>query len=124
VEDCLSSLVTDTVEVSGNRISHSYSSNRDVQRILGLIDEIVVTPETVYDESLRDFAAIESAVTDLDDEFKDMSYRILVRHSDGSETEYLLIGNMLIDQSTQEAFHMDEATSFALKEALGIPLYE
>jgi hypothetical protein len=124
VEDCLSSLVTDTVEVSGNRISHSYSSNRDVQRILGLIDEIVETPVTVRDESLSDFAAIESAVTDSDDELKDMSYRILVRHSDGSETEYLIIGNMLMDQSTQEAFHMDEATSFALKEALGIPLYE
>ena len=121
VEDCLNSLLAETVEVSGNGISRSYSSNRDVQQILGLIDEIVASPEINYDDSLRDYDISESTVTDLGDEFKAVSYRIFVRHSDGSETEYLLIENMLIEQSTQEEFNMDETTCFALKDALGIP---
>lgn len=121
VEDCLNSLFTDTVEVSGNGTSHSYSSNRDVQQILELIDEIVASPEVDYDDSLRDFGIIQSEVADVYEK-KDKSYRIHVRRSDGSKAEYLLIGNMLIDQSTQEEFHMDETTCFALKDALGIPL--
>jgi hypothetical protein len=83
----------------------------------------VASPETDYDESTRDFATSESLAKDSDDEYKDMRYKILVRHSDGSGTEYLLIGNMLLDQSTQKEFHMDEATCFALKDALGIPFY-
>lgn len=120
VEDCLNSLLAETVEVSGNGISRSYSSNRDVQQILGLIDEIVATPEVNCDDSLRDFATNESTVADASEK-KYESYKILVRRSDGSKAEYLLIGNMLIDQSAQEKFHMDEATCFALKDALGIP---
>jgi hypothetical protein len=121
VEDCLSSLFTETVEVSGNGIFRSYSSTGDVQQILGLIDEIMATPEVNYDDSLRGYGANESAVTDNNEERKDKSYKILVRRSDGSAAEYLLIGNMLIDQSTQERFQMDEVTCFALKDALGIP---
>ena len=121
VEDCLNSLFAETVEVSGNGISRSYSSNRDVQQILGLIDEIVANPAANCDDSLRDYDTNESAVADFNEERKDQSYKIRVRHSDGSETEYLLIGNMLIEQSTQEKFHMDETTCFALKDALGIP---
>ncbi len=120
VEDCLHSLFAGTVEVSGNGVSHSYSSDRDVEQILGLIDEIVATPVANCGDSLRDFGINESSVADLNEK-KDESYKILVRHSDGTETKYLLAGNMLIDQSTLEKFHMDEATCFALKHALGIP---
>ena len=120
VEDCLHSLFTGTVEVSGNGVSHSYSSDRDVQQILGLINDIVANPEDDYDESHRGFSVNESLVADVNEK-KDESYKILVRHSDGTETKYLLAGNMLIDQSTLENFHMDEATCFALKHALGIP---
>jgi adenosyl cobinamide kinase/adenosyl cobinamide phosphate guanylyltransferase len=120
VEDCLHSLLAGTVEVSGNGISHSYSSDRDVQQILGLINDIVANPEDDYDESHRGFSVNESLVADVNEK-KDESYKILVRHSDGTETKYLLAGNMLIDQSTLEKFHMDETTCFALKHALGIP---
>jgi hypothetical protein len=120
VEDCLHSLFAGTVEVSGHGISHSYSSNQDVQQILGLINDIVANPEDDYDESHRGFSVNESLVADVNEK-KDKSYKILVRHSDGTETKYLLAGNMLIDQSTLEKFHMDEATCFALKHALGIP---
>lgn len=121
VEDCLNSLLAETVEVSGNGISCSYSSNRDVQQILGLIDEIVATPAANCDDSLRDYDTNESTVADFNEERKDQSYKICVRRSDGSKVEYLLIGNMLIEQSTQEEFNMDETTCFALKDALGIP---
>lgn len=121
--DGVAGLFAGTVEVSGNGISHTYSSVEDVQSIKGLINEIVASPETNEDNVLEDYITDESTSTGMDDNYKEKGYKILVKRSDGTSTEYLLVGSVLIDQSTQEEFHMDENTYFDLKEALGIPYY-
>ncbi len=113
-------LFAGSVEVTGNGISHSYTSVEDVQSIMGLLNGIVAVPET---DDTEDFVTNESTDTSRDEAHEENGYQIVVKRSDGTITEYLLLGTMLIDQATQQTFHMDEETYFELKDALGIPLY-
>lgn len=121
--DGVADLFAGSVEVSGNGISHLYTSVEDVQGIVGLITEIVAVPETSEDDEVKDFVTNEDSSTSLKENYKEMGYKILVKRSDGTNTEYFLVGSLLIDESTQEMFHMSEDTYFELKDALGIPLY-
>ena len=111
------------VNVSGCGISKSYTSVEDVQGIISLLNQIVSTPEKSDGEETVDFATNEDVFTDLSESNKEKGYKILIKGRDGTSAEYLLLGSLLIDQNTQERFHMNEDTCFELKDALGIPLY-
>ncbi len=112
-----------TVEVSGNGLSHLYTSVEDVQGIIDFIDKIVKTPETNTLSESIDIIADQSTSINIQDDCSFGAYKILVKHSDGTSTEYSLRGSALTNQATQETFHMSEDTYFALKDLLGIPFY-
>ena len=64
----------------------------------------------------------ESTSTDKNENYQENCYKIVVHRSDGTSTEYLLVGSRLIDQNTQQEFPVSEDTMKDLKNALGIPL--
>ncbi len=112
-----------TVEVSGNGFSHLYTSVEDVQGIIDFIEEVISSPKTnTLSESIAVFDP-QNGSTTLEDDSEIGGYKILIKHSNGTSTEYLLIGSTLTNQSTQESFPMTEGTYFALKDLLGIPFY-
>ena len=123
VQDGMGTLFAGSVQVSGNGLSHSYGSVADVQKIIGLLNEIIAVPETNEGNDMDNATAEDSSSTDLKDEYRDKGYKILVKRSDGSSTEYLLVSSLLIDQATQQEFSIDEDTYNELKEVLGIPYY-
>ena len=53
---------------------------------------------------------------------EDMGYSVTVETAEGSKTYYLL-GSMLRDLQSGEAYSLTEAELASLKDALGIPLY-
>lgn len=112
-----------TVEVSGNGLSHLYTSVEDVQGIIDFIDEIVKTPETNTLSESIDIIVDQSTSLPIQDDCSFGAYKILIKHSDGTSTEYTLMGPSLTNQVTRETFHMSENTYFALKDLLGIPFY-
>lgn len=114
-------LFAGSVEVSGNGVSNYYTSVENVQGIMRLINGIVAVPETDDADKDENFVVEDSTSTELKGDHKENGYRILVKRSDGSSAEYLLVGSMLIDQATQNEFHMSEDTCKELKDALGIP---
>ena len=114
-------LFAGSVEVSGNGVSSYYTSVENVQGIMRLINGIVAVPETDDADKDENFVVEDSTSTELKGDHKENGYRILVKRSDGSSAEYLLVGSMLIDQATQNEFYMSEETSKELKDALGIP---
>lgn len=118
--DVVGGLFMSSVTVSGNGISHYYTTAADVQGIINLIDSIVTVSETDEGDGSISHVTDETA-TNLDGDSREKEYKILIRQSDGSSAEYLLIGPLLVDQSTKKEFHMREDTCFALKDALGIP---
>lgn len=120
--DAAAGLFVGSVEVSGNGISHYYTSVEDVQGIISLLNKIVAIPETNDGSGTDNGVAEDSASTDLKENYNDKGYKIIVKRSDGSIAEYLLVGSLLIDQTAEEEFHMGEDTCKDLKEALGIPL--
>lgn len=115
-------LFTGSVEVSGNGVSSYYTSVENVQGIMRLINGVVAVPETNDGDDLRDYITDESTSTDSNENYQENCYKILVKRSDGSSTEYLLVGSLLIDQTTQQEYPVGEATMKDLKNALGIPL--
>ncbi len=112
-----------SVEVSGNGLSHLYTSAEDVQGIIDFIDAIVKTPETNTLSESIDIIADQSTSITIQDDCSLNAYKILIKHSDGTSTEYTLMGPSLTNQVTRETFHMSENTYFALKDLLGIPFY-
>lgn len=119
--DEVGGLFAGSVEVSGNGVSSYYTSVENVQGIMRLINGIVAVPETDDADKDENFVVEDSTSTELKGDHKENGYRILVKRSDGSCAEYLLVGSMLIDQATQNEFHMSEDTCKELKDALGIP---
>jgi len=120
--DVIVGLSAGNVTVSGNGISHSYASATDVQRILSLLHRIGTVGGTDDgSESKESFTNAQSTASCQESNTVE-EYKICVRWSDGSSTEYLLQGSLLIDQSTQEKFHLGEDICYELKEALGVPL--
>ena len=115
-------LFAGSVEVSGNGVSSYYTSVENVQGIMRLINGIVAVPETNYGDDLRDYITDESTSTDANENYQENCYKIVVHRSDGTSTEYLLVGSRLIDQNTQQEFPVSEDTMKDLKNALGIPL--
>lgn len=120
--DAAAGLFVGSVEVSGNGISNYYTSVEDVQGIISLLNEVVAIPETNDGGVTGNPVVGDSSSTDLKESYKDKGYKILVKRGDGSITEYLLVGSLLIDQTAEEEFHIGEDTCKDLKEALGIPL--
>ena len=120
--EAVGGLFTGSVEVSGNGISNCYTSVTDVQGISALLNGIVAIPETAPDGGDRDFVTEDNSSTDLKEDVKEQGYTIVIKRSDGSSTEYLLVGSVLIDQNTQQEYPVGEATMKDLKNALGIPL--
>lgn len=120
--DCIGVMFAGRVEISGNGLSRVVSAVEDVQGIMRLIDHITNRSETAQDDGTVTIMTQEDAV-DLESGYMEKGYQILIKHGDGTDTAYLLIGSLLIQKTTGEGFHMDESTCFALKEALGIPLY-
>ena len=115
-------LFAGSVEVSGNGVSSYYTSVENVQGIMRLINGIVAVPETNDGDDLRDYITDESTSTDKNENYQENCYKIVVHRSDGTSTEYLLVGSRLIDQNTQQEFSVSEDTMKDLKNALGIPL--
>ena len=121
-KDEIGGLFTGSVEVSGNGVSSYYASVENVQGIMRLINGIVAVPETNDGDDLRDYITDESTSTDANENYQENCYKIVVHRSDGTSTEYLLVGSRLIDQNTQQEFSVSEDTMKDLKNALGIPL--
>ena len=115
-------LFAGSVEVSGNGVSSYYTSVENVQGIMRLINGIVAVPETNDGDDLRDYITDESTSTDKNENYQESCYKIVVKRSDKTSTEYLLVGSVLIDQTTQQEYPVGEATMKDLKNALGIPL--
>ena len=122
--EAVGGLFTGSIEVSGNGISNYYTAVADVQGINALLNGIVAIPETAPDGGDRDFVTEDSSSTDLKENANanEQGYTIVVKRSDGSSTEYLLVGSLLIDQTTQQEYPVSEDTMKELKDALGIPL--
>ena len=120
--DEVGGLFAGSVEVSGNGVSSYYTSVENVQGIMRLINGIVAVPETNDGDDLRDCITDESTSTDANENYQENCYKIVVHRSDGTSTEYLLVGSRLIDQNTQQEFPVSEDTMKDLKNALGIPL--
>ena len=120
--EAVGGLFTGSVEVSGNGVSSYYTSVENVQGIMRLINGVVAVPETNDGDDLRDYITDESTSTDANENYQENCYKILVKRSDGSSTEYLLVGSLLINQTTQQEYPVGEATMKDLKNALGIPL--
>lgn len=121
--DTMGGVITGSVEVSGNGISSFYSTEEDVLEIMRLINGIVAIPETESDGSDdRDYITDENHSTEQKENQKEKGYTILLKRGDGSSTEYLLVGSLLIDQTTQQEYPVSEDTMKDLKNALGIPL--
>ena len=121
--DDVGGLFAGSVEVSGNGVSSYYTSVENVQGIMRLINGIVAVPETNDGDDLRDYITDESTSTDAKENYQENCYKIVVHRSDGTSTEYLLVGSRLIDQNTQQEFPVSEDTMKDLKNALGIPLH-
>lgn len=121
-KDEIGGLFAGSVEVSGNGVSSYYTSVENVQGIMRLINGIVAVPETNYGDNLRDYITDESTSTDKNENYQESCYKIVVKRSDKTSTEYLLVGSRLIDQNTQQEFPVSEDTMKDLKNALGIPL--
>ena len=121
-KDEIGGLFAGSVEVSGNGVSNYYTSVEHVQGIMRLINGIVAVPETNDGDDLRDYITDESTSTDANENYQENCYKIVVHRSDGTSTEYLLVGSRLIDQNTQQEFPVSEDTMKDLKNALGIPL--
>ena len=115
-------LFAGSVEVSGNGVSSYYTSVENVQGIMRLINGIVAAPETNDGDDLRDYITDESTSTDKNENYQESCYKIVVKRSDGSSTEYLLVGSLLIDQTTHQEYPVSEDAMKDLKNALGIPL--
>ena len=115
-------LFAGSVEVSGNGVSSYYTSVENVQGIMRLINGIVAVPETNDGDDLRDYITDESTSTDKNENYQESCYKIVVKRSDKTSTEYLLVGSVLIDQTTQQEYPVSEDTMKDLKNALGIPL--
>ena len=120
--DEVGGLFAGSVEVSGNGVSSYYTSVENVQGIMRLINGIVAVPETNDGDDLRDYITDKSTSTDKNENYQESCYKIVVKRSDGTSTEYLLVGSRLIDQNTQQEFPVSEDTMKDLKNALGIPL--
>ena len=121
--EAVGGLFTGSVEVSGNGVSSYYTSVENVQGIISLINGIVAIPETEVDGSDdRDYITDENESTNIKGDPKEEGYKILIKRSDGSTSEYVLVDSQLIDQATQMVFPMREETCNDLKRALGIPL--
>ena len=121
-KDEIGGLFTGSVEVSGNGVSSYYASVENVQGIMRLINGIVAVPETNDGDDLRDYITDESTSTDKNENYQENCYKIVVKRSDGTSTEYLLVGSLLIDQATQQEYPVSEDAMKDLKSALGIPL--
>ena len=121
-KDEIGGLFTGSVEVSGNGVSSYYTSVENVQGIMRLINGIVAVPETNDGDDLRDYITDESTSTDVNENYQENCYKIVVKRSDGTSTEYLLVGSLLIDQATQQEYPVSEDAMKDLKSALGIPL--
>ena len=108
-----------SVEVLGNGISLSHTSDDAVQGIIQMVEQIVSDTETNH-EKLEDFSTVENSSTGTTAKKKE--YKILIKQGDGSSAEYLLVDSMLIETATQKKFYMDAEVCLALKNALGIPV--
>ena len=115
-------LFAGSVEVSGNGVSSYYTSVENVQGIMRLINGIVAVPETNDGDGLRDYITDESTSTDKNENYQESCYKIVVKRSDKTSTEYLLVGSVLIDQTTHQEYPVSEDAMKDLKNALGIPL--
>lgn len=120
--DEVGGLFAGSVEVSGNGVSSYYTSVENVQGIMRLINGIVAVPETNDGDDLRDYITDESTSTDKNENYQESCYKIVVKRSDKTSTEYLLVGSVLIDQTTQQEYPVSEDAMKDLKNALGIPL--
>ena len=120
--DEVGGLFAGSVEVSGNGVSSYYTSVENVQGIMRLINGIVAVPETNDGDDLRDYITDESTSTDKNENYQESCYKIVVKRSDKTSTEYLLVGSVLIDQTTHQEYPVSEDAMKDLKNALGIPL--
>ena len=121
-KDEIGGLFTGSVEVSGNGVSSYYTSVENVQGIMRLINGVVAVPETNDGDDLRDYITDESTSTDKNENYQESCYKIVVKRSDKTSTEYLLVGSVLIDQTTHQEYPVSEDAMKDLKNALGIPL--
>jgi len=110
-----------SVAVSGNGLSHLYTAEEKVQGIMDLIDKVVNTMQVTTATGSLSAEATQVGSTGPEEDPKDSTYRILVRHRNGTITEYSLSGTFLTDHTTQQTFPIPEDTYAALKSLLELP---
>ena len=114
-------LFAGSVSISGNGISLSYTSEETVEGIAQMLDQILLDAEKSDEDTLKDFATSESVSSGVNQSGKEREYKILVKRGDDTVAEYLLMGPVLRNQTTQEQIRMSGDALTELKDALGIP---
>ena len=111
----------DTVEVSGNGLSHLYTAEEDVQGIIDLIDKVVSTMQvtTATGSVIAETTPASTMVTEEDP--KANTYHILIRHGNGRVNEYSLSESFLTDHATLQTFPITADTYCAFMDILNLP---
>ena len=116
--------LAETIEVTGKGLAQLHTSSEEVGEIIGLMDKIRGIPKTGSLSESEDLSFSQSTSKVLQDETLADGYRILIRHGDGTATEFWLRESTLWDPATQETFLIDTETYRSLRELLGITSYE
>lgn len=102
------------VQVSGGGVSLTYTDQSGVSEILGIIAGITAVPETVLEAEANTVAVPEDAV-------REEGYVLICTDAQGSVTEYILTGSVLIERTTLTEHVLTEKEQDALRNVLGIP---
>lgn len=111
-----------SVAVSGNGLSHLYTAEEKVQGITDLIDKVVNTMQVTTATGSLSTESTQVGSTVPEEDPKDNTYRILIRHGNGTVAEYSLSGTFLTDHTTQQTYPISEDTYTALQALLDLPL--
>ena len=111
-----------SVAVSGNGLSHLYTAEEKVQGITDLIDKVVNTMQVTTATGSLSTESTQVGSAPPEEDPKDNTYRILIRHGNGTVAEYSLSGAFLTDHTTQQTYPIPEDTYAALQALLDLPL--
>lgn len=111
-----------SVAVSGNGLSRLYTAEEKVQGITDLIDKVVNTMQVTTATGSLSNESTQVGSTVPEEDLKDNTYRILIRHGNGTVAEYSLSGAFLTDHTTQQTYPIPEDTYAALQALLDLPL--
>ncbi len=118
------SMFSNSVAVIGGSVSNSFTAAEKYEEITDILASVTAKIE----EGDRDFNTSDTEDTVYGDESLSGStsqvpggYMVTVINEDGTATVYRLSDTLLVNQTTNEQFLLDRATSTLLNNALGIP---